>query len=860
MIEYKYILSTPDSASGNSSLELTHLPLGWDDIDYSFKRSENDGIFHDIVTDLKFIKEGRDFLNDLYTQYETYAQAFCTIYKKNPSNEVFEFFYNGKVDFTDCSVDKHYFTCNLETESFQQSFLNSIDKKFDVLTYLDSSGVAQDNLRAVTAHSKYITMQMQAESLGTIYDDNSTFPSIPQPPYSDLYFPVEVTNESVNEIDAFNYQVFLKETSLVDDKQYLFKCKKDGVYVITGTFNAVLHERQGGTSSISSVTIKVIKVDNEGVNTTLNTLTFNDDGASTYPVLGLPSYKYSLTDVALSEVETLSKGDEIYLQGHIDYVGAQNNIIQHYYVFEKDSVKTTLSVVANTLNIEKDIEAITYHDALLSLCQKMTGEIDCFRSDFLGDIDSHLIQYEYTGEGSLGVYTTGNLLKGETDKAFSLSFSDVIKDLNFKFGIGFNIAKETIEDAVSGISQSKYIVRVEPRTAFYQNSESINLMDQINLLRDEDLRSIESAMKTSAKDRVFSKIEVKLPSPNVNGLSLLNEFMTDREFITKATQSTNTYSISSPFKHSGWEIELQKFPLEEDRKESNIDDAIFVISVYRDTDGTFRSDDNFYLEFGGNQYNYRVAPRLSLVNYHLPWISTSQLGLTGGGTTDDIVFVDGTLGYLTFVEGISESANISSAFYPILRPQYFEIEVPLTNTALQTIKANPLKYLSFAIEENDIVQEIQGYIQEMEMVEANDYQDLHKIKLIRKANLPIDKITINWSLVEDTDPLSGDANLLIGVNGVNVVSAYFAPASGSFTVNPYDVVDVYVFGESEFDNGTVDNFTYLSVERSNEYMVNLFKEKKFIPSLVPVVVGELRFRFTAQPDSIYTIDAQSIVE
>lgn len=864
-LEYRYVLSTPDSSTGNSSLTLTHLPVGWEDIDYSFKRSENDGIFHDIVTDLKFIKEGRDWLADLYAEKETYAEAFCTIYKKNPSTQVFEFFYNGKVDFTTCEVDKNYFTCNLETESFQQNFLNSLDKKYDVSTYLDSAGASQNNLRTVTTHSKGIRTQLQANSANAIYDDLANSGLIPTPSYADLYFPVEATIETVNEIDAFNYQVFLKSTSLVDDKQYLFKAKKNGTYIITGTVNAILHEIQGASTGINSITVNVIKVDNEGVQTTLTTFTFNNDGASTFPNTAIPSTLYSLTNQVINDVEVLEEGDEIYLQGHIDYVGLQSSTIQHYYVYENSSVGTNISVVATNYNDTKDISAVTYYDALLSICQQITGEIDCFRSDWLGDIDSHLVQYEYTGEGSLGVYTTGNLLKGETGRAFSMSFSDIIDDLNFKFGCGFNISRESITDAISGSIQTKYIVRVEPRTEFYQDSEALDLMTQINLLRDDELRYLEDWTKTPAQDRVYSKIEEKLPQPKVTGFSLLDEFMTERTFSTKANQSTNTYSLNTPFKHSGWEIELQKFPADEDKKESNIDDDIFAFSVYRDIDGSLVSDVNNFasalasIGAASSEYNIRHAPRLSLINYHTPWVSVSQLGLTSGGTTDDILFVDGKLNYIVNIAGETENSDISSLFFPVLRPQYYEIEVPLTNTALQTIKSNPLKYLSFSILQNGVVQEIQGHIQEMELIEAREYQDLHRIKLITRAQKPIDSITINWSLTEDLTPAFGDANLRIDVNGVNFVLVT-GTNSGSFLVDPYDEIQVYVWGESAFFNPANDNYTFLSVERSNDYDVNLFKEQKQITNYVPTVVGELKFKFKAQPDSTYTIDGQSIVE
>lgn len=745
---YKYALSTPDSSDGNGYFVLEYLPSNYEGIDYSLKRSERDGIIYDIILGLKFVKDGKSFLEYQFAAKSTYAKVFCHIYKYNVTNGIYEPYYRGRVDFTTANQSFNYFGVNLESQSLQTTILNNLDTKYDITTYIDSNGDEQSSEQDVTFRAKVIPTQTIGVAESTIFDDFTNSSLRPAPSYEFLYAPIdfnstninEFNSTSINELNVFKYPVFLNKTSLLNNEQYVFEAQKAGQMFFDINFNFQFFNETGGDESISVVRLSIFK--RNKINTSSTVITSYDVPYNA--VITNPSFTsgggYLASNYAISEDISMEEGDRIYMQIFIQYTGLEGQNISHYYQFENLlGDKTTVNLQFNALSENSIVKSVPYYEAMLGILQKITGETDILRSDYFGREDTPIFEYNEDGEGSLGVYTDGNRLIGDNSEPIFMSLNEILDDLNLKHSIGMNLGTELVSDSLSVFEQFKTIVRIEPRSYFYEDSESVNLLNNFNSGRSKPIKYFENVTKEPANEYVFSKIDINYPNVSLNGLSLLDEFISERKFRTKADQSTRSYSLKTTVKNSGYDIETQRTRSLE--KDDNRDDDIYSSAIVR-ISSVFNTERNEIISSPTGiispttSMNLRYAPRYVLNTYHLPWLSTSQVGINAVGLSDesdDIVFSGGKLNYTCTIGGNQENAPIASAGTPILMPWKYTVEVPLDNETFQTIRNNPLKYISLRVFENGVAQTVKGYILDMELTQTNNYKDVFKITIIRKA-------------------------------------------------------------------------------------------------------------------------------
>lgn len=731
-LSYKYVLSVPDNPNGAAPLTLPVNPEDYDKIDYAFKRSETQGIFHEIITDLKFVREGRDYLINAFDTNGIHAQVICTIYKRNKDTDEDEFFYQGKVQFADATQTRDYFICDLEAEGFQQTFLNSTEKSYDILTYTDSSGNTQSTLRDTNYQPKVIQKQYEGENDQAVYDEVNNS-ALLKSNYDELFFPLNTPTTLINELEAFSYPLFLKETSLIDDLQFLIEAKEEGSYTINVDVECQFYMADNsGPGLITSVDYNLIKVSGS-VYTTLDTVNIPFVDQRNIPLTAVLANYFQVTGGALNATETLLPGEQIYIQGHAQYSATVLIPLAHYIrnnnVIGIEVIKSKAQVIGNTEFATTTVPSVPIYEALLSVAQKITGQTDVLRSDYYGRTDSP-DTYLSDGAGSLGVFIDGNRLRGILDKSLSISWEKLIDCLKLIDNIGWGIEQE-------GFRQ---VIRVEPIEYFYQDSESINLLDSFNVGRQKKLLFFEDIEKKPNEDLYFSSIKFsypKLESQDINGI---DEFNTSREFVTPVQEIENIYNLRSEIRTSGYEIELQRRKSLEPTTDTKIDDDFFLTAVVRDGFTFSNETDETFTTTGvigpDNAYNVRYAPTRSLFR-HGNWISSSLLGLS-----DNVTFATGELNYLmTSQEGgqpvIAENGDFSNSdlALPILVPEIYMLEIPLSNADVQTIKSNPYNYITLTVKKDNVIKPLKMHILNMELVEASEYKDVFGFELVRRFEI-----------------------------------------------------------------------------------------------------------------------------
>jgi hypothetical protein len=107
------------SMSGAVSITTTavHLdfdPVGWKEINLQYKRSpEYSGIFRELVVPITFVKDGAAILRHVYYSQGVDGACILEIYRKKATDETYELFYSGDVDFGTSADEDLNFQVNL---------------------------------------------------------------------------------------------------------------------------------------------------------------------------------------------------------------------------------------------------------------------------------------------------------------------------------------------------------------------------------------------------------------------------------------------------------------------------------------------------------------------------------------------------------------------------------------------------------------------------------------------------------------------------------------------------------------------------------------------------------------------------
>ena len=120
--DYYFVLQQ----SSYGTLTLNFVPNGWDSGEEQFIRNETyHGVFRTMTTkELEFVKEGKQFITNVYETFGVDAVITLNVYKLNKSTYSYALDYSGKIDLATYVVDAEKVSVQVLDTAFSEKIKN----------------------------------------------------------------------------------------------------------------------------------------------------------------------------------------------------------------------------------------------------------------------------------------------------------------------------------------------------------------------------------------------------------------------------------------------------------------------------------------------------------------------------------------------------------------------------------------------------------------------------------------------------------------------------------------------------------------------------------------------------------------
>jgi len=673
-------------------------PEGLVDFELELKRSsEHDGLFYEFGVNLKFFKEGRRLIRDIYEEFGIDGKIEIRIFEYQPNKYKFEKIYIGQLRLQDYEIDEIGVTINVEEDSIERSFINRIEQ--DNSVPMTSS---------VTVPPRIIPQQLkgtptsadifkQVSFLVFNFDDNTNG----QSRSGKAFVMFDLGSKEVEEFESLEQGGLTYATSEYDAVQFLEilpeeQGKYDFDFRIRHAFSIIGRLTSGtdvdvGASSTHTppITIKCFfEIRNENNNTIQKTQigpTFDSEvnaiqgfGDDTV-IFDFEDMVYSVTGIDMLPKYRAYCYYEVELSSDSFNVAGSPARVEYDFLMNAGLVGFAedfkFEVNAKTAYPETNVQITFPYQMFENIVNQNTNGLLGFKSDFFAKENES--DNTEDGEGSLVAITNGHKLRQENTKRVFTNFKNAFESLNALYCLGWGFEVDENGDK---------FVRIEKKEYFYDKSEIVYTVNKSKGL-----------LKRAKQDFYFTRVEVGYPDyENVGAAKGTDEFNTRRKYATNISQADNSLELISTFRASCYEIEGQR------RQELNtdankLDDENFWIYLKRSTiDGNlFVETGSSYLTLGNIEepdsvFNIGLRPSLFMENWK-PILSA--VTFRQGFKTYE--FKSGTRNYEFSVIGVSEDRDIemsnSDALYIC---DEIEFETSLTPQQRNLISNNPRGLIS----------------------------------------------------------------------------------------------------------------------------------------------------------------------
>lgn len=679
-------------------------PSNWDAFEYVLSRSDKylglENVYSDDV--LEWWAQGAAYITQQFNLlgYDgTIAlkiQALCDGIVVDEIDGILNLFFY--------SEQNHEVKVQFEESEFQRRLKNRLDTpiNFDSNKSLDGLMLPAADYFDLKLHSKAIKYhdEMILNTDESIYTETLVL----QPNFMTVYFPLTIKINETGGLNEIIDHFQLDNTPVAPNIQRLFVAPFAGTFTFTWHLvGSITLTNYQGTLSFNSGLIYLI---NSGLFVNLIPVDFHLD---TGPPQGR---NYNTSG---SATITLAKGDTFALV--IDVFNIFNNFD---YQADVTSINTinTFSVDVESVLAPSSCKAIDIFNAFKRICQSVTGQLDCFRSDYFGRPD--IFPFPKTpGCGSYTAITNGLNIRKMLNKngalfPVSMSFNDLYDAANAVWGIGMRIEFN---------SYGKAFVRIENQDYFY-NSTPVYIFENVSNIN-----------RQVAQDTLYNEVEIGFDKWNLNagGINGIDEFNTLHNYSMPVLNAKKKYEQVSKFIAAGYVIELTRRQQYQDTptKDFETDDNNFFIATNR-TDILKSSTENYYthadmytdintdvysagtisernedfmnvekLLSPETAYNLRLSPTRNLLR-HYGQLATSIFGKanpiikfqTGQGNyheRDQMISdaCDDVIGQVQQNEDIIKT--IVKDPNAIFKPLYLSFETPLTFSQFLDIRKNSQK-------------------------------------------------------------------------------------------------------------------------------------------------------------------------
>lgn len=510
-------------------------PANWDGFEYVLSRSDNyvgvENVFSD--TKLTFWAVDSYYLIQKFNQYgfdgsvDLKIQAICG---DKVEDEI-----NGVINMFTYSETEGQVSVVFEESAFSRKFKNRLDVKvnFSDLKSVDGGNLPDPDYFDLKLHSKEIIRA------GKMYACN---------------YPLETNFSTGGEYDFFDnpeYYVVPLFDQLVTDLDTL-QLPTQPITHAVNTFLPILEQSPLFTSPFGGTYEFHIVIDADLV-TTHHLRSFMKVAVGT----GLNSGEIRLfeefgfkidtgsVDVSFLNNETfeftLLPGEGLWFFFDTIWTGVLGDTALNYSLTVNSgfiSIKDKQTKASPT-----DCRAIDIFNAFKRIVQNVTGQTDCFRSNFFGRSDIQPFS-DTDGCGSCVAITNGlnirNMLDKNGDKyPVSMTWNELYEAANSVWQLGWRIEFN---------NYGKAFVRVENAEYFYQNEMVDQFLEVAGISRDV------------APEHLYNSIEIGYDKWNLNtgGLNGIDEFNTKHNYSLAVINPKNKLTQVCKFIAAGYVIELTR--------------------------------------------------------------------------------------------------------------------------------------------------------------------------------------------------------------------------------------------------------------------------------------------------------------
>ena len=553
-------------------IELNIQPDGWDDGELEYQRSATyKGVSRTVsVKELMFVKEGRDYLQDVYEQQGPIARVnFIVDYLK--SDYTYANYYTGLIDLFTYDINEDGVKVSISDTSFKSKVYTRDDQEINLLNLTSIDG---DPITDWTAQS--ILMPDTSINRQSDYVENSSA-FITASPH---LVPMAVQVGS----DFTETQDQLITNAVSGANGFFPSSTTDRIIRVHGT--TVIVVIGDGSPHDWTVDLRVYVYDSAGVFLTwynLDNGIYNNEESPTF-------------NLSFDREVTVLEGQSLAVVCEISPVGAT-------YKIAYDSV--TLAADETFDGTPAHVTyGMQYYEAFLRACQLITGEANPFYSDYFGRTDTPLTTY--ASDGQIGFIVRGIYFRlttaGALEYPLAVTFKDLFDTLSAVYNLG--MAVETIDEVDK--------VRIEAVDHFFSDAVVLDISNRIRT------QNIEKSCKA---DWFYKSINVGYNKFEYDQVEGLFEYNTKSIFTTSLLVASKL-DIVATYRADNQGIRLLlKAPDSVDYQSSKDykgDDEIFILDAFNDGGTYTASMDEDFSIVGGTIYadrsfNLKITPKRNLL-------------------------------------------------------------------------------------------------------------------------------------------------------------------------------------------------------------------------------------------------------
>lgn len=719
-MDYRYRFTLTHTSVSPEISQVIDEPIGWKDIKITLERSEEFfGVIELFEVPLIFygtngeFDGGRDFLMSIIEDHGFDEQVEILVEISTDEGVTYEELFSGLVSIGLYKViDSTKIECPISRNDFWSKFINRMDTPVNIQSTTDLDGNEVDECQNITVR---LTPQAIEQKFRGNYVSGWVV-SDPGSDYNGYYFPFDVTDVELDEIDnKYNLPVFgntVRPAWIIDPiyaGEYTFDLRVEvsRITVIPGPFYFAENMQNGGDYFVRWYFQK-----NEETPIQFNITDYNAGTEST-------GYDYSTT-------LDLVVGDRIYVYGEF---GAALGGVEQMVIWGSDnsavlfptevnigdapsgsSNPSYFYVTANTLFPETLCDSFFIHDVAAAIVKRIGGPNAGFYSEPLGSDVTTERQYESNGCGWNYALQKGLHLRDYTldQKKYFSSFREWWNGVNPIFNLGLTYDIIDGEPVVNVMLKSDMV-----------DPDPVVLFDYVN--------GIEERLDQSF---IFKKITVgyqKWQSEEIRGL---DDPQTKKTYATKMEFNGREFSIISEFIAASTAIENTRRQTITKSADYKLDNDTFIIALAPSSSSPDESpetwepelDENFDSVTGAlnddSRYNFFLTPFRNFSRWAnllngclLDYQDTDYKFTSGEGNYDFSSEYDCTNGEKkdcegTFCGDIAENDDIpvSTAVDTVdylFTPVIWEFEHPLDWEDYKTIRDNKTKAIGVSVSASD---------------------------------------------------------------------------------------------------------------------------------------------------------------